>query len=106
VKTLVFITERDSEYGFRLAGITHYAVEKKEAEETLRKAIAVRETGLVVVDERLMNGIEEEKINALQQGWHGILLVLPSPEKPETDEEDYALRLIRRAIGYHVRVKT
>jgi len=35
----------------------------------------------------------------------GILLVLPSPVKPPAEVEDYAARLIRRAIGYHVRIK-
>ena len=34
----------------------------------------------------------------------GILLVLPSPEKLPAEVEDYAARLIRRAIGYHVRL--
>jgi len=30
--------------------------------------------------------------------------VLPSPERAARVEEDYALRLIRRAIGYQVRL--
>jgi hypothetical protein len=31
--------------------------------------------------------------------------VLPSPERAVEEIEDYASRLIRRAIGYHVRLK-
>ncbi len=106
MRGLVLITPPDSEYGFRLAGMTHYAVERSEAREVLKKAFSVAATGLVIVDERIMNALEEDEIRSVQQGWSGILLVLPSPEKPPAPDEDYALRLIRRAIGYHVRVRT
>jgi V/A-type H+-transporting ATPase subunit F len=40
----------------------------------------------------------------MEHGWAGILLVLPSPEKLPAEVEDYAARMIRRAIGYHVRL--
>ena len=43
-------------------------------------------------------------LRELEQAWNGVLLVLPSPEKPPAEVEDYAARLIRKAIGYHVRL--
>jgi V/A-type H+-transporting ATPase subunit F len=70
----------------------------------LKKTMAEPETGLIIIDERLVTGMPEERLRELEQGWNGILLVLPSPVKPPAEVEDYAARLIRRAIGYHVRL--
>lgn len=104
MKKIAFITPRDAEYGFSLSGITQVVAESL-SEETVKKTMEHTENGLVVVDERLVGaGVGEERLRELEDGWPGILLVLPSPRKP-AEAEDYAARLIRRAIGYHVRLK-
>lgn len=105
MKTISFITPTDASFGFSLSGVPQYAVKASEAEETLKKSMAETDAGLIIIDERLLQGMPEERLRELEQGWHGILLVLPSPEKPPPEVEDYAARLIRRAIGYHVRLK-
>jgi vacuolar-type H+-ATPase subunit F/Vma7 len=104
MKKIIFITTRDAEYGFSLAGITHYAVDPAEAGEELESVMAEPDNGLVIIDERLVRGEIEERLREMEKGWSGILLVLPSPEKLPAEAEDYAARLIRRAIGYHVRL--
>jgi V/A-type H+-transporting ATPase subunit F len=76
-----------------------------ETEEALKQTMAQPDNGLVIVDERLLQGMPDERMRELEQSWQGILLVLPSPVKPPAEVEDYAARLIRRAIGYHVRLK-
>jgi V/A-type H+-transporting ATPase subunit F len=105
MKKIAFITPPDAEYGFALTGITQHAVDAGEAEGKLRDVMGDPDNGLVIIDERLMKGITEEKLREMEHGWSGIFLVLPSPEKAAPEEEDYAARLIRRAIGYHVRLK-
>ncbi len=111
MKKIAFITPSDSRYGFSLTGVPQYAVEPTKFEETLNKTMDESENGLVIIDERLVGagrevlGVSEERMRELEQAWHGILLVLPSPVKPPAQVEDYAARLIRRAIGYHVRLK-
>ncbi len=111
MKKVSFITPPDACYGFSLTGIPQQVVEPQAAEETLKKTMEDPDTGLVVVDERLLvnghdtKGVQEERLRELEHGWHGILLVMPSPVKPPPEVEDYAARLIRRAIGYHVRLK-
>ncbi|MDI6801934.1 MAG: V-type ATP synthase subunit F [Thermodesulfovibrionales bacterium] len=105
MKKIVFITLKDAEYGFSLAGVTQYAVAVREAEDTLKKALAEPDAGVIVIDERLIKGISEEKMKNWEEKWYGVFLILPAPEKPVVEIEDYALRLIRRAIGYHVRLK-
>ena len=105
MKKIAVITPLQSKYGFSLTGITQYVVEPHDLEETLKNIMADPDSGLVVIDERMINGVTEEQLHEFERGWHGILLVLPSPVKPPADMEDYAARLIRRAIGYHVRLK-
>ena len=105
MKKIAFITPPDAEYGFSLGGVSQHAVQVRDAEETLKMVFAEPDSGLVIIDERLLKGMPEERLRELEHGWSGILLVLPSPEKPPAEVEDYAARLIRRAIGYHVRLK-
>ncbi len=109
MKNIVFITPPDAAHGFSLAGVPQYAVEADAFEETLKKAVEDPENGLVIIDERFVGAhgegeAFEERMRELERAWHGILLVLPSPVKPPAEVEDYAARLIRRAIGYHVRL--
>jgi len=104
MKKIAFITPPDAEYGFSLAGIPQLAVKASAVEETLKKTMAGPDNGLIIIDERLIKAISEDRLRELERGWRGILLVLPSPGKPPEEVEDYAARLIRRAIGYHVRL--
>ncbi len=105
MKEIAFITPPDAAYGFKLSGVTHLVTQNEEAQDVLRKTMNESEYGLLIIDERLIAGITEERLRELEQAWNGILLVLPSPQKPPAEVEDYAARLIRRAIGYHVRLK-
>jgi vacuolar-type H+-ATPase subunit F/Vma7 len=105
MKKIAFITPPDASYGFGLSGVPQQTVGADEMEDTLQRMMAEPGNGLVIIDERLLQGMTEERLRELEQEWHGILLILPSPIKPPADVEDYAARLIRRAIGYHVRIK-
>ncbi len=105
MKRIVFVSVSDAEYGFRLTGVAHQIAKEEETEDALKKLMADPETGLVVVDERLIQGIPESRLREMEKRWYGMLLVLPAPEKFAAGIEDYAMRLIKRAIGYHVRLK-
>ncbi len=105
MKKIVFLTGPDAEFGFRLTGVNHQVTKEEELEGMLRKMMAEPETGLVVVDERLIGGVAESRLREMESRWYGMLLVLPAPEKFAAEIEDYAMRLIKRAIGYHVRLK-
>ena len=59
---------------------------------------------MVILDERLVEEVGEEMLHSLEKRWPGVLVVLPAPGASGAGE-DYALRLIRRAIGYQVKVK-
>jgi V/A-type H+-transporting ATPase subunit F len=104
MKKIVFITPQDAEFGFGLAGIRHQVADAGETQAVLQSVMAEPDIGLVILDERLFSGPVEEQVKEEEPAWGGILLVLPSPEKLPAEAEDYAARLIRRAIGYHVRL--
>lgn len=105
MKKIVFLTPEDAEYGFRLTGVEQFVIKKGDLEETLKTVMANGESRIVIVDDRLVGGMSEAKLREMENRWYGMLLVLPAPEKPGVEVEDYAMRLIRRAIGYHVKVK-
>jgi len=105
LKKIEFITPGDAEFGFGLAGMSQRVARREGAEELLEKIMAEPDTGLVIIDERLTGDIDDERMRKIEDRWRGILLVLPSPVKPPAEIEDYAARLIRKAIGYHVRLK-
>lgn len=105
MKRIIFITPPDARYGFGMSRVTQYAVISEEAEAVIRQAMADPDSGVVVVDERLLAGIGEERFREMEKRWFGVLVVLPAPARVgEEGEEDYAARLIRKVIGYHVRL--
>jgi vacuolar-type H+-ATPase subunit F/Vma7 len=101
---ITFITPGDAEFGFRLTGTEQYVADKGNLMTVLKGAAADPDTGLIIIDERLISSETEGIMKDIERSWHGILLVLPSPEHAGAEIEDYASRLIRRAIGYHVRL--
>ena len=105
MRRVVFLTTPDARHGFNAGGASQQTVAPGEAAATLERTIADPDTGVVVVDERLLAEIGEERFRAWERQWHGILVVLPAPERERPEGEDYALRLIRRAIGYHIRLE-
>jgi vacuolar-type H+-ATPase subunit F/Vma7 len=106
MKKIVFITPDNVAPGFALAGVTHYTSSPGEAEALLRRVMADPDTGVAVIDERLAMVVEEERFREMEKRWFGILLVLPAPQGAGRETmEDYARRLISRAIGYHVRLQ-
>jgi V/A-type H+-transporting ATPase subunit F len=105
MKKVFSVTAHDARYGFGLAGIWQSVAVEDELEEILVKAVNDTGNGLVIIDERLISGIEDERLREIERNWSGVMVVLPSPEAVSAEVEDYAARLIRRAIGYHVRIR-
>ncbi len=105
MKRIVIMTPADAEFGFKLTGVSHYVAGEEDAESMIRKIVQEPDTGLLVIDEQLIKALPEDKLKEIEKSWRGVLVVLPSPERPEAGIEDYAVRLIRRAIGYHVRLR-
>lgn len=105
MKEIVFITPADVRYGFAAAGVRQRVTRPEQALAELRAVLADPDTALAVLDERLVEAVGEKELAQLEACWKGILLVMPAPEKTEAEGEDYIRRLIRRALGYQVRLE-
>jgi V/A-type H+-transporting ATPase subunit F len=105
MKNVLFITTDDAAPGFRLAGIDQRIAEAHELEDLLVREMNDPDHALIVLDERLISGLDEARLREIERTWPGVLVVLPSPVTGAAELEDYALKLIRRAIGYHVRLR-
>lgn len=104
MKNIIVITPPDATHGFALAGVRQRVVDADAASAVLRDLSRDPATGVLVVDERLVTRPLREQIRVLERRWPGLAVVLPAPERVQVTEEDYVLQLIRRAIGYQVRL--
>lgn len=104
MKKIAFVTPPDARYGFSLTGVRQLAITPDELHEIVLELISDQALGVLVIDERLIDGAAQERLAAVERRWPGLIIVLPAPEKTAQPEEDYTLRLIRRAIGYQVRL--
>jgi V/A-type H+-transporting ATPase subunit F len=105
MKRIVAITPPDAGNGFACCGAQQRIARPGEALQALQRALGDPESGVVILDERLLEEVGEEQMKIWEEHWPGVLVVLPAPEGGAA-VEDYAARLIRRAVGYHVKVRT
>ncbi|GAB4535809.1 MAG: hypothetical protein Fur0020_03390 [Thermodesulfovibrionia bacterium] len=102
MKRVIFLTSDDARYGFMLAGADQCIVRRGDVIDELNKITRMEDIGIIVVDERLLSEKDFEDLRGIEKRYNGVILVLPAPMKIEG--EDYAVGLIKSAIGYHVRL--
>lgn len=101
---IVALTPPDADNGFACCGAIQQVIYPGEAATALERALESAGSGVVILDERLVGEVGEEMLHGLEKRWPGVLVVLPAPSGIGAGE-DYALRLIRRAVGYQVKVQ-
>ncbi len=105
MKRIIFITPQVPPYGFASAGFEQLMTGREQAEEKLLQTADEADVGVIIIDERLLEGVDGERLRKLHEQWPGVLLVLPTPAGALPVAEDYLQQLIRRALGYHVRIR-
>lgn len=101
---VVFITPEDARYGFSLAGTVQLTVSAQKAAALLTKTLGDENVAVVIVDERLIGGIDAQHFSELAASRRGVLVTLPAPLPRDEKTDDYLQRLIKRVLGYHVRL--
>ena len=101
MKKIVFITPADAHYGFNLAGINQVVTEREGVLKAFLDVTGNPEVGIVAIDERLLGTALQQQVEKTK--WAGVVAVLPAPEKT-APARDYAMQVIRRAVGYQVRL--
>lgn len=105
MRKIVVIAPTDARPGFALAGVRQLSASPEELPVLLQQLVRDPVNGAVIVDERLATGRAREYIRELDRRWTGLVIVLPAPARDvAVAGEDYILQLIRRAIGYQVRL--
>ena len=105
MKKILVLTPAPPVGGFAIAGVMAREANAGELPRLIDDAIADSSVGVLAIDERLIGPGADERIRDVERRWRGALVVVPSPTAPIKPEDDYARRLIRRAIGYQVRVQ-
>ncbi|MGA2478832.1 MAG: V-type ATP synthase subunit F [Spirochaetia bacterium] len=101
---------RDLCAGFALAGVdVSVAEDPVGARSALDAAIAGRQYGIVIVEEELMAGMEQEVREAYGSSTVPLVIEIPGTmawrEIAEAPSDDYIAKLIRRAVGYQLNIK-
>ena len=103
-KRIIFFTEKDAMYGFKLAGFEQHVCTSEELESLLHQFVPKPEYGLFVIDERLVTESIDKRLREMERGLNLVFVIMPPPLEVEAKREDYAVRLLRKAIGYHIQL--
>ena len=105
---LIVITDPDTALGFRLAGVEATAVaDAGEAADRLLALLKSEETGIVIYNEEYHTALPEHSRVALEESAAPVFFAVPGRPAGRIGEprEEYLARLLRRAIGYQLKIK-
>lgn len=92
--------------GFELASLRPRTTTRSGAEDALDEMAAEPTTGVILVQSDLYEAAQGPLVRRLEKQALPVLLPFPAPrwkERPSPDE--YVVELLRRAIGYRVRLR-
>ena len=104
------LLRRDLGAGFALAGVdVGLVTDTADTRTALDAAVASGSYGVVIVEEELMAGMEEETRKGFAASTVPLIIEVPGAlawrEVEEAPSDDYVARLIRRAVGYQLNIK-
>lgn len=105
---LIAITDPDTALGFRLAGIEAVEITRAEdAAERLLAALNTGESGVIIYNEDYQAALPEKSRAALDESIAPVFFAIPVARAGMSGEarEVYLARLLRRAIGYQLKIK-
>ncbi|MBI3752704.1 MAG: V-type ATP synthase subunit F [Deltaproteobacteria bacterium] len=105
---LLVITYPGASLGFRLAGVdVHEMKEGEDITPMLNDIIKTGEYGLLAVEEKFLAKVDEGILKRIRKTGIPVIVPIDTPKswRGEEEMESYIARLIRRAIGYQVKIK-
>lgn len=105
MKEVAFITGPKAKSGFQLAGVRQLTADVAQAAEVLQPLLADDDVGVIALEEPLAAAIGEQQLQEMTRRWPGVLVTLPAPETVSAAGMDPLQRMVRRALGYHVRLE-
>lgn len=105
---LIVITDPDTALGFCLTGVQVHEVSDEEAGATqLLTLLRSKEAGIVIYNEEFQSALPAKSRVALEESITPVFFAIPVAQAQRAGEprEQYLARLLRRAIGYQVKIR-
>jgi vacuolar-type H+-ATPase subunit F/Vma7 len=105
---IVALVDEETALGFRLAGVGARATETPEELQRSSESLLVDpEVRLVLVDESLFRRLPERLRRKLEDSRSPVFIPIPVFRLPKgaVKPEEYVAWLMRRAIGYHIKIR-
>lgn len=105
---LVCITDAKTADGFLLAGIdVEIAANIEEAREVIVELLDEDEAGIIALDQRLSDAVDERLFRRFENTYRPVLVMLPLGDQANMKRLSQLRlqRLIRRAVGFDVTLK-
>ncbi len=105
---VVSVTDAETALGFRLAGIEARVAENPdEMRQGIESILAEREVRVALLDEQLFRQLPEPLKRKIEDSVSPIFMPIPTLALREgaIRPEEYVIRLIRRAIGYQIKIR-
>jgi V/A-type H+-transporting ATPase subunit F len=105
---VVALTDPETAMGFRLAGIDTLVVrEADEIGRILSELLEKKEPGVVIFDEDYLKILPERLQRRVEDSLKPIFVPVPHIKSWREGEkrEEYLARLLRRAIGYQIKIR-
>ena len=107
-QSCVVITDRETAIGFRLAGVeVRVSDSLAETKDHIEKLVVSGGCALLLVKGSLMEELGESFRNRVERAGSPVMIPLPLDMKWHAEEMgmEYLHRLIRRSIGYQLRLR-
>ena len=104
---LVVIASPGLSAGFSLAGVhVVRAADAQAASNELRRLLEEPSTSVVIIDEPLYRELPEDQRRSLTRTPKPVVIPVPGPDwTEESTAHEYIVEILRRAIGYRVRLQ-
>ncbi|HOJ97739.1 MAG TPA: V-type ATP synthase subunit F [Methanospirillum sp.] len=99
---VIVITDPESATGFRLAGSDVMEAEDSlQASRVLSSLLHEEEAGIIAIGEDFLANLDKTLYEQVERCYHPVIIPIPAPRKGD-EVSGYVERLLRRAIGYNV----
>jgi len=104
---LVVIATPGLSAGFALAGIPVFeASDGADAARQIQYAVDDAKAGVIIIDEPLYREVSEDLRRTLERSTLPVVIPVPGPDwTAEASAHEYIVEILRRAIGYRVRLQ-
>lgn len=105
---ILIITFSSMAVGYRLAGTDVLeAAEDDDFADILNRALKIDDLGILCVEDVILNRLPEPFMRRIGKLTMPLIVPITTPAKWKADKEgeSYIARLIRRAIGYQIKIR-